>query len=75
MNLSKEFFEFEQVTVESDTLHTWIVDSCPGFVELNIVKYAGTMIGSNGFLHRWTNPRFVSRLSQSAEKSMNLWNS
>ena len=47
----------------SDSCHellNWVVTNCEEFRETKIVKYAkyvGTMIGPEGYLHRWTAPR------------------
>ena len=38
----------------------WVLTNCPEFREMKIVKFAkyvGTMIGPEGYLHRWTAPR------------------
>ena len=45
---------------EQDSLRTWISDNCEEFREMQIVrhaKYVGTMIGPDGYLHRWIAPR------------------
>ena len=52
---------------EHDSLRTWISENCEEFREMQIVrhaKYVGTMIGPDGYLHRWTAPRkkFVQRV-------------
>ena len=48
-------------------LRTWISENCEEFCEMQIVRHAkkvGTMIGPDGYLHRWTAPRknFVQRV-------------
>ena len=38
----------------------WVLTNCQEFREMKIVKFAkyvGTMIGPEGYLHRWTAPR------------------
>ena len=45
---------------EHDSLRTWISENCEEFREMQIVRHAkhvGTMIGPDGYLHRWTAPR------------------
>ena len=47
---------------EHDSLRTWISENCERFREMQIVrhaKYVGTMIGPDGYLHRWTAPRKI----------------
>ena len=47
-------------TEERESLRTWISENCEGFREMQIVrhaKYVGTMIGPDGYLHRWSAPR------------------
>ena len=42
---------------EYDSLRTWISENCEEFSEMQIVrhaKYVGTMIGPDGYFHRWT---------------------
>ena len=42
---------------EERSLRTWILENCEEFCEMHIVrhaKYVGTMIGPDGYLHRWT---------------------
>ena len=44
---------------EHDSLRTWILENCEEFSDMQIVrhaKYVGTMIGPDGYLHRWTAP-------------------
>ena len=51
-------------TVERDSLRTWLLANCEEFREMQIVrhaKYVGTMIGPDGYLHRWTAHRKNSR--------------
>ena len=52
---------------EHASLRTWISENCEQFREMQIVrhaKYVGTMIGPDGYLHRWAVPRtkFVQRV-------------
>ena len=45
---------------EHDSLRTWISENCEEFREMQIVRHAknvGTMIGPDGYLHRWAAPR------------------
>ena len=42
------------------SLRTWSRRNCEEFRDMQIVrhaKYVGTMIGPDGYLHRWTAPR------------------
>ena len=42
---------------ERGSLRTWILENCEEFFEMQIVRhaiYVGTMIGPDGYLHRWT---------------------
>ena len=43
-----------------ESLLRWLSDNCEEFREMQIVMYAkdvGTMIGPDGYIHRWTAPR------------------
>ena len=57
----------------SDSCHellNWVSTNCEEFREMKIVKYAkyvGTVIGPEGYLHRWTTPR--ERFFQRARKT------
>ena len=45
---------------EHTSLRTWISENCEEFSEMQVVrhaKYVGTMIGPDGYLHRWAAPR------------------
>ena len=47
-------------TEERQSLWHWISENCQEFREMQIVRYAkyvGTMIGPDGYIHRWTAPR------------------
>ena len=47
---------------ERDSLRTRISENCEEFCEMQIVRHAklvGTMIGPDGYLHRWTVPRKI----------------
>ena len=49
-------------TEERDSLRTWILANCEEFSDMQIVqhaKYVGTMIGTDGYLHRWSAPRKI----------------
>ena len=49
-------------TEERDSLWTWIFANCEEFSDMQIVrhaKYVGTMIGTDGYLHRWSAPRKI----------------
>ena len=44
---------------EHTSLIAWISENCEEFSEMQIVrhaKYVGTMIGLDGYLHRWAAP-------------------
>ena len=54
-------------TEERDSLRTWLLANCEEFREMQFVrhaKYVGTMIGPDGYLHRWDAPKknFVQRV-------------
>ena len=43
-----------------ESLWHWLSQNCDKFREMQIVRYAkyvGTMIGADGYIHRWTAPR------------------
>ena len=45
---------------ERESLWHWLSENCEEFREMQFVrhaKYVGTMIGPDGYLHRWTAPR------------------
>ena len=47
---------------EHDSLRTWLSENYEEFRDMQIVrhaKYVGTMIGLDGYLHRWTAPRKI----------------
>ena len=47
-------------TEERESLWHWLSENCEEFREMQIVrhaKYVGTMIGPDGYIHRWTAPR------------------
>ena len=47
-------------TEERESLWHWLFENCGEFREMQIVrhaKYVGTMIGPDGYIHRWTAPR------------------
>ena len=47
-------------TERHESLRTWISENCEDFREMQIVrhaKYVGTMIGHDGYIHRWTATR------------------
>ena len=50
-----------------ESLWHWLSEKCEEFREMQIVRYAkyvGTMIGPDGYIHRWTAPRkrFIQRV-------------
>ena len=50
-----------------ESLWHWLPENCEEFREMQIVRYAkyvGTMIGPDGYIHRWTAPRkrFIQRV-------------
>ena len=52
---------------EREALCHWVSENCREFREMQIVrcaKYVGTMIGPDGYIHRWTAPRknFIQRV-------------
>ena len=52
-------------TEARESLCTWISENCGEFREIQILrhaKYIGTMIGPDGYLHRWTAPRKNQRV-------------
>ena len=54
-------------------LLVWVAANCEEFREMKIAKFAkhvGTMIGPDGYLHRWTAPR--KKFIQRCKKSMRL---
>ena len=47
---------------ERESLSHWLSDNCEEFREMQFVrhaKYVGTMIGPDGYLHRWSAPRKI----------------
>ena len=45
-----------------ESLLHWLSDNCEDFREMQIVrhtKYVGTMIGPDGYIHRWTAPQKI----------------
>ena len=52
---------------EREALCQWVYKNCREFREMQIVRYAkyvGTMIGPDGYIHRWTAPgkKFIQRV-------------
>ena len=50
---------------EHESLRTWISENCEEFNEMQIVRhanYVGTMIGPDGYLHRWTPEKIIQRV-------------
>ena len=49
-------------TEERESLCHWLSENCWEFREMQIVrhaKYVGTMIGRDGYIHRWAAPRKI----------------
>ena len=65
----------------SDSCHellNWVAMNCEEFREMKNVKctrYVGTIIGPEGYLHRWTAPRrkFIQRTRKINESTVAWW--
>ena len=62
---------------ELASLRTWISENCEEFRGMQIVrhaKYVGTMIGPDGYLHRWTAPwkKIIQRVMKISASTKSL---